>query len=117
LIPEDLITKFGDAYFNQQKEMIGYEKQVEFYLDGKQVSYDKINEVFSKVPIEVKNVQMEGEQKFPNNFSSEKIRHYYFTFPFSMAPPAKSLLTKNNVVWHTPNNFDVAKLESEAFFL
>lgn len=117
LVPENLITKFGNAYFDQEKEMIGYETQVEFYLDGKEVPYGKINEVFSKVPIAVKNVQMEGKSKYPNNFSAEKIRHYYFTFPYSMAPPSKSLLTKNNVEWKSTSTFDLAKLENEAFFL
>ncbi len=117
LVPENLITKFGNAYFDQKKEMIGYETQLEFYLDGKKVPYEKINEVFSKVPIEVKNIQMEGKSKYPNNFSAENIRHYSFTFPYSMAPPSKTLLTKNNIEWTNVSTFDLTKLENEAFFL
>ena len=117
LIPEKIITEFGDAYFDQKKEMIGYISQMEFYLDGKKVGFEKINEVFSKIPVQVKNIRTEGESKYHSPFSAEKIRHYYFTFPYSMAPPAKTLLSSNNIEWKSINDFDLSKLENEAYFL
>jgi len=97
--------------------MIGYVSQMEFYLDGKKVGFEKINEVFSKIPVQVKNIRTEGESKYHSPFSAEKIRHYYFTFPYSMAPPAKTLLSSNNIEWKSINDFDLSKLENEAYFL
>jgi len=117
LVPEKMITKFGDAYFDQKKEMIGYVSQMEFYLDGKEVDFEKINEVFSKIPVEVKNMQTEGESKYHSPFSAKKIRLYYFTFPYSMAPPPKPLLSNNNVEWKRIKDLDLTKLENEAYFL
>ena len=117
LVPEKIITKFEDAYFDQKKEMIGYVSQIEFYLDGKEVDFEMINEVFSKIPIQVKNTQSEGKSKYYSPFSAEKIRHYYFTFPYSMAPPPKTLLSDSNVEWKNIKELDLSKLDNEAYFL
>lgn len=110
--PKDVITKFRNAYFDRDKELIGYENTIEFYLDGKKATHLQVNDAFKGYPYVLSS---SNEHKV-----RDKHRMYsrisYLTFAlYKAAPPA--LLLRGNVEWKNVKDFDPAILDNEPFFL
>ena len=113
LIPENMITKFGNAYFDQKKELIGYEDETEFYLDAEKVTHQKISDCFKKTPVEAFYMERNASDDDEENIT----KFSYFTFPVSRASPPKELLSKQNIEWKNVSNTDLSRVEKEAYFL
>ncbi|MPR37064.1 M56 family metallopeptidase [Salmonirosea aquatica] len=111
--PRDIITKFREGYFNKERELIGYEGMTEFYLDGKQATYEEVNREFKQRPIAL------GFGQNSNPLTSAKVpkKIYYQTFVnFKDTPPAE-LVNENTVEWVAVTNFDIDTLQNEPYML
>jgi beta-lactamase regulating signal transducer with metallopeptidase domain len=110
--PKEVITKFGNGYFDQKGILVGYESQTELYLDGKRASQDMINKTFETQSVaEFYSIRSNSKQ-----FHSINNKMYYYTFPIHKdAPPV--YLIKNNFEVMDANKFDTAAFEKDAYYL
>ena len=105
-----IITKFENGYFNQDRELLGLENNIQFYLDGKKVNYEDINQAFKFQKVAALQTTRVGSSSFLNK------EMFYLTFPtHKTAPPAH--LLKNNLEWIDAGKFDLTLLEKDAYFL
>jgi hypothetical protein len=111
--PTKTITKFRNGYFNKERYLLGYEGVLEFYLDGKKVNYEEINQEFEGYLIEPakREYDVAGTRLGVNN------KLFYLTFPVYRKPPSRTLLTSQNVGWIDPKDFNLAVLENEPYML
>ncbi len=109
--PSQVISKFEDAYFNKKRNLVGYEGDLKFYLDGQEVSYEKINEVFKYIAIGA----FQEDMKVNSNDFPETMR--YYTAPTYRDAPPVQLLSNENVKWFNPDNFNMDLLDKETFYI
>ncbi|WP_149240223.1 M56 family metallopeptidase [Dyadobacter sp. 32] len=111
------VTKYQNAYFDRERRLIGYVNELKFFLDGKEVTYQKINDAFEYsrvVNLNVKRAPGSGSSFFNPKLASKM---YFYTFPTSkVAPPAASV-SKDNVVTVDIEKFDLSVLENDAYML
>ena len=110
--PKDIITKFGNGFFNQRQDLVGYESQTEFYLDGNKATYQDVNKAFeNKSIMEDRSIRAD-----PNSYASINRAMFFFTYPtHKKAPPV--YLLKNNFEMIDVNKFDTTAFDNEAYFL
>ncbi|MEO6283325.1 MAG: M56 family metallopeptidase [Dyadobacter sp.] len=110
--PKEMLTKFGNGYFDLGGTLVGYESQTELYLDGKKVSHQEINKAFdSQLIKESYSVRSDSKQ-----FDAINSKMTYYTFPtHKTAPPA--YLIKNNYEVVDVNEFDTTAFDKDAYFL
>lgn len=105
-----VITKFENGYFDQDRELVGLENDIQFYLDGKKVNYEDVNQAFKFQKVAALQTTRVANSRFLNK------EMFYLTFPTNKtAPPA--YLLKNNLEWIEADKFDLALLEKDAYFL
>ena len=108
--PVEIITRFGNGYFNQEQKLVGYDDLTQFYLDGKKVGYQDINETFKHQQVAVLQTNQDGTSRALNK------EMFYLTFStYKTAPP--SHLVKNNVELLDAGKFDMGLLEKQVYFL
>lgn len=110
--PQKTITKFRNAYFNQERELIGYEASTKIYLNGKPVSYQKINETFAREPYQI--ARTVGGLRHQIGMKGEV---FYTTFDNYQDVPPVGLATPENVEWLHPDDLDLARLKDEPYML
>lgn len=109
---KDVITLYKGGYFDRKKRLVGYEGDLNLFLDGKKATPREINEAFKNYPY-VLNENQEKRNLGPGNFSTEIT---YLTFPLHRdAPPAA--LVKGNVEVKDAQSFDPARLKNEPYLL
>ncbi len=109
------ITKFGGAYFDRKRNLIGYVDQLKFYLDGKESTYEQINDAFEYFPVEMLNV----DQIHVNSSLTIKLasRMYFYSFKTSKEAPPQQYISPENMVASNVQNFDLSLLEKDAYML
>jgi len=111
------ITKFQDGYFDRERNLIGYVNDLKFYLDGKESTYQEINDTFEYsrvVTLNVERLPVNGWSTLTSKLASKM---YFYTFPTSkVAPPAASV-AKDNMLTVDIENFDLSVLEKDAYML
>ncbi len=106
------ITKFRNAYFNKERELIGYEDDIAFYLDGKPVEYQKVNEAFAREPYQI----MSADAGLKQHRGLEG-KVFYTTFEAYKDTPPAGLAAPQNVTWLHPDDFDLTRLQDEPYML
>jgi hypothetical protein len=111
--PREIITKFREGYFNKERELIGYEGMTDFYLDGKPVTYEDINQEFRQWRIALS----QGQNSPPYSGKKGRKKIFYQTFlNFKDAPPTE-LVTEQTVEWVPVTTFDLTTLQNEPYML
>ena len=108
--PVNIITKFENGYFNQERQLVGYDSFTQFYLDGEKVDYQDINKSFKDREVTVLQVNQDPNHRFLNK------EMFYLTYPtYKKAPPV--YLLRNNIERVSVDKFDLSLLKDEAYFL
>ncbi|KQS28015.1 M56 family metallopeptidase [Dyadobacter sp. Leaf189] len=110
--PTEVLTKFKNGLFDREKKLVGYEDRIKLYLDGKPATYQEINEAFHSYPYMLDDTK--EHRDWDKNELCKSIA--YLTFDLYKTPPPATLLA-NNVEWQRIEDFDLDKLEKEAYFL
>jgi beta-lactamase regulating signal transducer with metallopeptidase domain len=110
--PANIITKHGNGYFDRKREMLGYEGEIQFYLDGKKADYTDVNKAFAGSPYMLKQTQ--EYRVFENRNRYSKI--FYLTFDLHKPAPPHELLA-GNVEIINPRTFNPEKLKEKAYLL
>jgi hypothetical protein len=113
--PKNNITKFGKGYFDQSRDLIGYEGITEIYLDGKKVDYHEVNNTARKDNIKLMNKMQQPKMGQRPYAAAAKL--FYFTYQTNLEAPPKSYLKRGNVEWIDVASFDLTELDKEAYFL
>jgi hypothetical protein len=108
--PKQNITKFGRGFFDQSRELIGLEGFTEFYLDGKKVRYNDVNTSARKSSITLANSVRSRENRIADKL-------FYYTYKTNLEAPPSSYVKEKNIEWLDVKAFDMASLDSEAYFL
>lgn len=109
--PSQIITKFEGRYFDQKREMIGYVGEMQFYIDGKEVTYDKVNYNFRfRQPHLTNSNRVEIRERYATKM------YYYTSDTYRDAPPS-SIVKSKNVEWVDVSKFDMSLLEKESYYL
>ncbi len=111
--PTQIITKFRNGYFDKDRSLLGYEGVLEFYLDGKKIGYEEINQEFRGYLI--KPAKREYDEAGTRRGINNKL--FYLTFPVYRKPPPEALLTNQNIEWIDTKDFDLALLNKEPYML
>ena len=109
--PNQVITKFENGFFDQERNLVGYEGKLQFYLNGKEATYDEVNRVRKDGPVKL----LSSERILSTITQNTKM--FYYTYPTNKEAPPASYLKKDNVEWIDVASFDISKLDSEPFFL
>ncbi|TLV03183.1 M56 family metallopeptidase [Dyadobacter luticola] len=110
--PKEVITKFRNGYFDRKKELVAYEGQINFILNGKTATYQQVNEAFQDYPYEL-NAKNEFRSMRKDGFYSQIA---YMTLPlYKDAAPA--YVVNGNVGWKNVQDFDLEILQKEPYFL
>ncbi|WP_439558265.1 M56 family metallopeptidase [Dyadobacter sp.] len=110
--PAEVLTRFRNGLFDREKTLVGYEDEIKLYLDGKPATYKEINEAFQNYPYMLD--ENKEHREWDRNGRYKSIA--YLTFDLYKTPPPATLLA-NNVEWKRVEDFDLGKLEKEAYFL
>ena len=111
------VTKYQNAYFNRERNLIGYVNELKFYLDGKEVTYQEINDAFEYS--RVVNLNVERAPTSGNSFLHSKLasKMYFYTFPTSKVAPLPGAISKENIEAVDIENFDLSALDRDAYML
>jgi hypothetical protein len=110
--PKEMLTKFGNGYFDLGGSLVGYESQTELYLDGKKVSHQEINKAYdSQLIKESYAIRSDSKQ-----FNAVNSKMTYYTFPIHKAAPPAYLI-KNNFEVLDISEFDTANFQKDGYFL
>ncbi|WP_031528120.1 M56 family metallopeptidase [Dyadobacter crusticola] len=110
--PTEVLTKYKNGLFDRKKTLVGYDGHIKLYLDGKPATYKEINEAFQNYPYMLDETKEHRDWEENGLYKSIA----YLTFDLYKTPPPAKLLA-NNVEWHRIEDFDLDKLEKEAYFL
>jgi beta-lactamase regulating signal transducer with metallopeptidase domain len=110
--PKQVLTKYKTGLFDRNKQLIGYEDYTKLMLDGKPATYEDINEAFRDYPFMLDNSKEYRDWDHRGLCTSIS----YITFDLYKTPPPAALL-KGNVEWKDVNEFDLAELKKEPYFL
>jgi beta-lactamase regulating signal transducer with metallopeptidase domain len=109
--PRHIITKFKNGFFDQERKLVGYEGNLQFFLNGKAASYNEINTARKDGPVLLLN-----SERILHTIS-ENTKMFYYTFPTSKTAPPQTLVTRNNIEWVDIKSFDMNELNNSAYFL
>ncbi|REA61275.1 hypothetical protein DSL64_12565 [Dyadobacter luteus] len=108
--PKHNITKFGKGYFDQSRELVGWEGVTEFYLDGEKVPYNEVNSSVGKSSVTLLNTERDSEMRFRKKL-------FYYTYKTNLEAPPASYLKEKDIEWLDIDAFDITSMDSEAYFL
>ncbi|TDE16731.1 M56 family metallopeptidase [Dyadobacter psychrotolerans] len=109
--PRHVITKFENGFFTKDQKLVGYEGNLQFYLDGKPATYYELNAPGKGSPPTLLNTDFKHDDR------RLATKMFYYTYPTNKEAPPASYLKKDNVEWIDVASFDISKLDSEPFFL
>lgn len=109
---KDVITLYKGGYFDRKKQLVGYEGELNLFLDGKKATPREINEAFRNYPYFL------NEDQEKRNFGGYSLckEITYLTFPLYRDAPSAALV-KGNVQVKDAQSFDPARLKNEPYLL
>ena len=109
--PSQIVTKFQTGYFDQKRDLIGYVGEMQFYIDGQEVTYDKVNYNFRfRQPNLTNSNRVEIQERYATKI-------YYYTSDTNRDAPPTSIVKSKNVEWIDVSKFDMSLLEKESYYL
>lgn len=109
------ITQFQGAYFDSERNLIGYVDELKFYLDGKESTFREINEAFEFSPVEMLNTERLPRSSMLTSRLASKM--HFYTFVTSKVAPPEQYISSENMMPQNVEEFDLSRLEDEAYML
>lgn len=110
--PTHVITKFKNAFFDQNRKLLGYEGVLKLYLNDVEVDYEGINEAFKDMP----PASTFGFNQDSKTFEQTQNSLRYYTYALvKHAPPSELVLNNYEVL--DIEGFEMKRLENQPYFV